>query len=89
MITAVNDGGTSIRFFYASSGFAEGKDVTGYVIYLDLQKSDVFSFDSLGDGIYTVSIPIRRATKSASEKFGVVIKEDGTVVKFEIILLVH
>ncbi len=89
MITVVNDGGSDFVLFYASSEFAEGLDVTGYVIYTDLQKSKEYEFSPLGDGIYASSISIRKTNKSASEKYGVVVKENGEVKEFDIVQIVH
>ena len=88
MMTAVNDGDSGIRLFYTSTCFAEDVNVAGYAIYLDLQKSDEYAFDELGDGVYTTIIPIRKAGNSSSEKFGFLIKENGVPKKFETVLVV-
>lgn len=88
MITAVNDGGSSIRLFYAATLFQEGLTVTGYAIYDDATKSAVVSFTDLDDGIYTATMPIVQTNKSASEKYGVLVKENGIPKEFEILLVV-
>lgn len=81
---------TSSKDFYLlynSVGFVEGVFVTGYLIYPDLQKGKVFIFDEMGDGIYSAKVALDVEKDSGDElmeKYGLVIKENGTVRKFEI-----
>ena len=89
MVTIVNNGGTEFVLFYSSGGFKEDLDVTGYVIYTNLQKSAVFEFSELGDGIYAASIPIQKTVPASAEKYGVVIKENGSTKEFDIVQVVH
>lgn len=73
------------HLLYSAEDFKEGLIVTGYFIYPNLQKSDIFTFDSKGDGIYSVTITHNKQTDSNMEKYGLVVKENGVVKKFEII----
>ncbi len=75
------------QIFYCAKGFAEGKIVTGYFIYPDSSKSDIFTFNELGDGIYSVTIPHCKQTTCSEEKHGLVVKEDGDVKLFEIVTI--
>lgn len=76
---------SDFRLLYSAEGFVEGVTVTGYFIYPNLTKSDVFTFDELGDGVYSTTITHNQQTNSYFEKCGLVIKENGIVRKFEIV----
>jgi len=86
-ITILINNKKDIQLLYSARNFVTGLIVTGYFIYPDFQKSDVFTFDELGDGIYSVEIVHNRRTDSNTEKYGIVVKENGVVKKFEIILI--
>lgn len=73
------------HLLYSSQKFVDGLTVTGYFIYPDMSKSDIFTFDPLGDGIYYVKLPHTRKTSLNVEKYGLVVKEDGVVKKFEMV----
>ena len=75
------------RLFYSAVKFKTGKTVTGYFIYPNLTKSDVFTFDELGDGVYTVTITHKKQTNSNMDKYGLVIKENGSVKRIEIVYI--
>jgi len=75
------------QLFYASKGFQEGLIVTGYFIYSDLTKSDVQTFEELGDGIYSVFFPYVQKSNKKIERYGVVVKENGVTKLFEIVNL--
>ena len=79
------DNKTEFRLLYSAAKFRTEKTVTGYFIYPDFSKSDVFTFDDLGDGVYSVIIPHNKQTNSNMDKYGLVIKENGTVKKVEIV----
>jgi len=83
--TIIIDNKTKFHLLYSAEEFKAGIVVTGYFIYPNLQKSPVFTFESLDDGIYSVEITHNKQTNSNMEKYGLVIKEDGVVKKFEII----
>jgi hypothetical protein len=80
-------GEPKFRLFYSSKGFVEGLTVTGYFIYPNLTKSDVFTFDDQGDGIYTAEIDYTKETTLNREKWELVVKEDGVVRKSETVLI--
>lgn len=84
-ISVILNNETEFHLLYSAEGFIKGLTVTGYFIYPNMQKSDVFTFDELGDGIYAVVINHTRELVSNTEKYGLVLKEDGIVKKFEII----
>ena len=84
-ISVILNNGEKYHLLYSANGFQEGLTVTGYFIYPDFQKSSTFTFDELGDGIYSVAISYDRKTDSYTEKHGLVVKEDGVVKKFEIL----
>jgi len=71
---------------YKAINFAVGLTVTGYFIYPNTQKSDVFNFVELGDGIYAAAALKLLQVDSGDlmQKYGLVIKENGIVKKFEI-----
>lgn len=75
--------------FYSAKNFQTGLTVTGYFIYPDLQKSSPFTFSELGDGIYGIEIINNRNNEANTEKYGVVIKENGEIRKFEIIYITY
>lgn len=89
MTTIIIDNKTEFYLLYSAVGFTEGLTVTGYFIYPPPSavpaKSDVFTFDEVGDGIYSAVITHNKQTDSNMEKHGLVIKEDGVVKVFEII----
>ena len=84
-LTILIDNKEDFNLLYAAKQFADDVTVTGYFIYPDLQKSDIFSFDNIGDGIFSATVIHNRKTDSYVEKYGMVIKENGVVMKFEII----
>ena len=84
-ISILRDNKDNFQLLYSSIQFATGLTVTGYLIYPDLTKSDPFTFNEEGDGIYSITITHSRKTNTNIEKYGLVIKEDGVVKKFEII----
>ena len=75
------------QVFYASKGFQESLTVTGYLIYSDLTKSAVQTFEELGDGIYSVLFPYTQKTNKRIERYGIVMKENGVTKLFEIVNL--
>ena len=88
-ITVTLIGEDSFTLLYASVGFSVGLTVTGYVIYPDMEKSDEFAFDELGDGIYGVSIPYTNKRNWITDKYGIVVKENGVPKKFEIVDIIR
>jgi len=84
-INIVNQNEGSYRLFYSSKGFLEGLNVTGYFIFNDGTKSDIFIFDDIGDGIYTIERDFEKQNSAHMEKMGIVVKEDGNISKFEMI----
>lgn len=73
---------------YQTLAFREGVDVSGYIIYPDMSKTVETSFTELGDGIYFLRICLQgREGFQDKDKFGIVIKENGAVTKFETILV--
>ncbi len=84
-VPIIIDNRKKFRLLYSAGEFKDGLVVTGYFIYPDLQKSNVFTFDAVGDGVYSTEITHNKQTDSNMEKYGLVIKEDGVVKKFEII----
>ena len=85
MFSIILNNETEFRLLYSGREFKDDLIVTGYFIYSDLSKSDVFTFDNLGDGIYAVEIKHTRKLVSNHEKYGLVLKENGIPKKFEII----
>lgn len=83
-------GQDEFRVLYSSAGYKDGLVVTGYLIYSDLEKSAIIEFMELGDGIYAGTFPHekQRNMTLATEKYGLVIKENGETKRFEIISLV-
>ena len=75
------------QVFYASRNFQEGLTVTGYLIYSDLTKSDVQTFEELGDGIYSVLFPYTQKSNKRVERYGFVGMENGVTKLFEIVNL--
>jgi len=75
------------QLFYASAGFLEGVEVTGYIIYPDMTKSDVLQLDELGDGIYSGFFPFIKKSNKLIERYGIVMKENGATKLFKIINL--
>lgn len=71
---------------YKAVNFMTGLTVTGYFIFPDLHKSDPFNFIELGDGIYaSAKLELSNMEQSdLMQKYGLVIKENGTVKRFEI-----
>ena len=88
-ITVILNNKKNFHLFYSAEKFATGKTVTGYFIYPNLEKSDDFLFDDLGDGIYSAEIINNRTGISSREKYGIVVKEDGEVKKFEMIQIYY
>lgn len=84
-ITILISNKLNFQLLYSAEKFIVGITVTGYFIYPDLTKSDVFTFDEIGDGIYAISTTHHWKTDSNIEKYGLVIKENGVVKKFEIV----
>lgn len=84
MVIVLNNG-KIFRLLYSAVDFTIGLTVTGYFIYPDKVKSSVFTFDDLGDGVYAIEITGTRESRQNTEKYGLVIKENGVVKKFEII----
>ncbi len=76
------------QVFYQSLNFQEGLTVTGYLIYSDLSKSDVQTFEELGDGIYSVLFPYTQRSNKRIERYGLVMKENGVTRLFEIVNLI-
>ena len=76
------------QVFYTSRNFQEGLTVTGYLIYSDLTKSDVQTFEELGDGIYSAFFPYIQKSNKRIERYGLVGKENGVTRLFEIINLI-
>lgn len=79
------EGGHGFQLFYQAEKFATHKNVTGYLIFPDMSKSETFVFNELGDGIYEKFCDYERKTDSHIEKYGLVVKEDATVKFFDII----
>ena len=75
------------QIFYSSKGFQEGLTVTGYLIYTDLTKSDVQTFEELGDGIYSMLFPYVQRSNNRIERYGLVMKENEVTKLFEIVNL--
>jgi len=80
------------HLFYQASGFVEGLIVTGYFIYPDLHKGNVFTFVEIGDGIYGVVLTPDNLDPLVAEKptlidlmkkYGLVLKENGVAKKFQ------
>lgn len=84
-ISVLIDNKKDFCLLFSATKFKTGRTVTGYFIYPDLTKSDVFTFDEIGDGIYAITTTHHWKTDSNIEKYGLVIKENGIVKKFEII----
>ena len=84
-ISIIIDNEKNYWLLYSSTKFKAGKIVTGYFIYSNLIKSDIFNFVDLGDGIYSATVTHNQQTTSFIEKCGLVIKENGTVKKFELV----
>ncbi len=78
----------TIQLFYAARNFQVGLTVTGYLIYSDLTKSDVQTFEELGDGIYSVFFPYTQKSNKIVERYGLVVKENGATKLFEIVNLI-
>ena len=76
-------GKSTIDLMYSSVNFVEGLTVTGYLIYPDLTKSSVVTFDELGDGIYWGCLPNKHKANKPVVRYGVVIKENGVITKFD------
>jgi len=76
------------QIFYVSKGFQEDLTVTGYLIYSDLTKSDVQTFEELGDGIYSMLFPYIQRSNKRTERYGLVVKENGVTKLFDIINLI-
>jgi hypothetical protein len=87
--TVVLNNGKKFHLLYSAQKFETGLTVTGYFIYPDLQKSQVFSFSELDDGVYAVEVTNDREKQSNVEKYGIVIKENGEVKKFDVIQIVY
>lgn len=87
MLISILIANDKFRLFYSTVNFVVGKTITGYLIYPNTEKSDVFTFDELGDGIYSVIATITKKTNPDrfKEKYGLVIKENGVVKYFEIL----
>ena len=77
------------HLFYSSVNFTEGLVVSCYFIYPDLVKSEVFTFNDLGDGIYAAEITQVRKPDLNTEKYGIVVKEDGVVKKFDLVQMYY
>ena len=75
------------QVFYQSLNFQEGLTVTGYLIYSDLTKSDVQTFEELGDGIYSMLFPYIQKSNKRVERYGFVGMENGVTKLFEIVNL--
>jgi len=84
-----NQGLGSFQLLYASRGFHEGLEVTGYLIYPNKTKSNVEIATELGDGIYSLSFPYERQTLEYEDKYGIVVKENGTTRYFGTILMIN
>lgn len=84
-----NQGIEKFQLLYASRGFHVGLDVTGYLIYPNKTKSNVETATEIGDGIYSLSFPYVRQTLEGEDKYGVVVKENGTVRYFGIIRMIN
>lgn len=85
--TILIDNKKEFRLLYSAVKFKAGKTVTGYFIYPNLAKSDVFTFDDIGDGVYAVTITHKKQTDSNMDKYGLVIKENGVVKQIEIVYI--
>lgn len=88
-LTIVLNNGKKFHLLYSAEKFETGLTVTGYFIYPDLEKSDVFTFDEQGDGIYSVVIENSKEKILNTEKYGIVVKENGKVKKFEVIQIIY
>lgn len=76
------------RIFYQTHLFAEGVTVTGYLINPDTTTSLLHTFTEIGDGIYCLDVKIKRKEGFQDvDKFGIVIKENGVIKKFETIIV--
>ena len=73
---------------YNSVKFKTGLTVTGYIIYPDLSKSAVYTFDELGDGIYNAVIPFEYDSGENISKYGVVVKENGKTKQFRLLRVI-
>lgn len=80
---------TEIQLLYSAEKFTTGLNVTGYLIYPDLSKSSVLTFNELGDGIYVAMFPYTRKTTELDEKYGIVVKENGITKHFDFIKLIN
>lgn len=76
------------QIFYISENFQEGLTVTGYLIYSDLTKSNVQTFEELGDGIYSMLFPYTQKSNKRVERYGFVGMENGVVKLFDIVNLI-
>lgn len=79
----------NFHLLYSAEKFTTDLTITGYFIYPDLEKSAVFTFEEIGDGIYSSVIINNRKGRVNTEKYGIVIKENGEVKKFEVIQILY
>lgn len=82
-------GKSSFNLLYSSQGFVTGLTVTGYLIYPDVTKSGVVSFDEIGDGIYSASFSYQQKIPEHTEKYGIVVKENGDIKYFGFIEIIN
>lgn len=84
-----NQGTGHFQLLYASRGFHESLDVTGYLIYPNTSKSNTETATEIGDGVYSLSFPYVRQTLEWEDKYGIVVKENGIVRLFGIIRMIN
>jgi hypothetical protein len=75
------------RYFYQSSKFRTGITVTGYLLVPTCEEfCPGFDFTEVSDGIYYADLEHENEEGFKEvDKYGLLIKEDGTPTKFEVI----
>jgi hypothetical protein len=75
------------RYFYQSNNFKENVAVTGHLLKPGCDSfCPSFDFTEIGNGIYYADLEHENVEGfKNTDKYGLLIKEDGITVKFEII----
>jgi len=88
MIIVSKQNDDKIQVLYSARSFEINLNITAYLIYPDLTKSDIIIFSELGDGIYAGLFNLDLSKGRHIMKCGVLIKEGNIPSLFDIIEII-